>query len=152
MIRRALTLIPLALCLLAGCPPALTAQSTAPPSRTARLDPIHGFWTITGYRLELSQGVAIAISCSSGRPCAKLRATSDDPTIVEVREASLAQLEQQGTAFVPRVYDRQTMSALVAIGKTPGKTTVRVQSADGDREVYVTVAPPPPVTIASPVP
>lgn len=131
------------LALLAGCPPVLTAQSTAPPSRAARLDAITGFWGISNYRLELSRGVAIAITCTDGKPCEKMRATSDDPNIVEVREASLAQLEQQGNAFVTRVTERQTMSALVAVGKSPGKTTIRVRSADGDRDIYVTVVAPP---------
>jgi hypothetical protein len=143
MKRALLAFVPLALALLAGCPPALTAQSTAPPSRSARLDAITGFWGIENYRLELSKGVAIAISCSNGKPCEKMRAKADDPNIVEVREASLAQLEQQGNAFAPRVYERQTMSALVAIGKAPGKTTIRVRSNDGDRDIYVTVIAPP---------
>lgn len=133
----------LSLSLLAGCPPALTAQSTAPPSRAARLDAINGFWGVENYRLEISRGVAIAITCSSGKPCEKMRATSDDPSVVEVRDASLGQLEQQGNAYASRVYERQTMSALVAIGKSPGKTTIRVRSADGDRDIYVTVVAPP---------
>jgi hypothetical protein len=133
----------LTLSLLAGCPPALTAQSTSPPSRAARLDAINSFWGVENYRLELSKGVAIAISCSSGKPCEKMRVTSDDPNIVEVRDAALGQLEQQGNAYAPRVYERQTMSALVAIGKAPGKTTIRVRSADGDRDIYVTVVAPP---------
>lgn len=143
MKRALVTLAPLALALLAGCPPALTAQSTAPPSRAARLDAITGFWGIENYRLELSKGVAIAISCSNGKPCEKMRATSDDPNVVEVREASISELEQQGNAFAARVYERQTMSALVAIGKTPGKTTIRVRSDDGGRDIYVTVIAPP---------
>ena len=132
-----------ALAFLAGCPPVLTAQSTAPPSRAARLDAISGFWGIENYRLELTKGVAIAITCSDGKPCEKMRVTSDDPNIVEVRDASLAQLEQQGNALATRVYERQTMSALVAVGKSPGKTTIRVRSADGDRDIYVTVVAPP---------
>ncbi|MGE0402896.1 MAG: hypothetical protein AB7T06_39690 [Kofleriaceae bacterium] len=138
-----LAITTLSLALLAGCPPVLTAQSTAPPSRAARLDAISGFWGIENYRLELSKGVAIAISCTDAKPCEKMRVTSDDPNIVEVRDASLAQLEQQGTAYAPRTYERQTMSALVAIGKAPGKTTIRVRSADGDRDIYVTVVAPP---------
>jgi hypothetical protein len=141
--KAAVALAITALALLAGCPPSLTAQSTAPPSRSARLDAIDGFWGIENYRLELSKGVAIAITCSDGKPCEKMRVTSDDPNVVEVREASLAQLEQQGNAFASRVYERQTMSALVAVGKSPGKTTIRVRSADGDRDIYVTVVAPP---------
>ncbi|MFN0246972.1 MAG: hypothetical protein ACKV2T_08680 [Kofleriaceae bacterium] len=133
----------LSLALLAGCPPALTAQSTAPPSRAARLEAIDGFWGIENYRLELSKGVAIAISCTGTRPCEKMRVTSDDPSIVEVRDASIGQLEQQGNAYATRVYERQTMSALVAVGKSPGKTRIRVRSANGNRDIYVTVVAPP---------
>ncbi len=143
MKRAVVILVALSVSLLAGCPPALTAQSTAPPSRAARLDAITGFWGVENYRLEISKGVAIAISCSSGKPCEKMRAVSDDPSIVEVRDASLAQLEQQGNAFASRVYERQTMSALVAIGKSPGKATIHVRSANGDRDIYVTVVAPP---------
>ncbi len=110
---------------------------------STRLDAIDSFWGIENYRLELSKGVAIAISCTNGKPCEKMRVTSDDPSIVEVREASLAQLEQQGNAYATRVYERQPMSALVAIGKAPGKTTIRVRSADGNRDIYVTVVAPP---------
>jgi hypothetical protein len=133
----------LSLALLAGCPPVLTAQSTAPPSRAARLDAIDSFWGIENYRLELSKGVAIAITCTDVKPCEKMRVTSDDPNIVEVRDAAIGQLEQQGNAYRTRAYERQTMSALVAIGKSPGKTTIRVRSADGDRDIYVTVVAPP---------
>ncbi|HEX3764803.1 MAG TPA: hypothetical protein VHW23_39175, partial [Kofleriaceae bacterium] len=43
----------------AGCLPTLRAESTAPPGRAARLDAETGFWGITGYRMELSQGVAL---------------------------------------------------------------------------------------------
>jgi hypothetical protein len=142
----------LSLAVLAGCPPALTAQSTAPPSRSARLDAITGFWGVTNYRLEISKGVAIAITCSNGKPCEKMRATSDDPNVVEVRDASLAQLEQQGNAYMARTYERQTMSAMVAIGKSPGKTTIRVRSADGDRDIYVTVVAPPMAAARQPPP
>ena len=141
--KSAFALAALSLALLSGCPPVLTAQSTAPPSRAARLDAIHSFWGIDNYRLELTKGVAIAITCSDGKPCERMRVTSDDPNIVEVRDASLAQLEQQGNAYAARAYERQTMSALVAVGKSPGKTTIRVRSADGDRDIYVTVIAPP---------
>lgn len=143
MKRAVLAAATLSVAFLAGCPPVLTAQSTAPPSRAARLDAIHGFWGIENYRLELSRGVAIAITCTDAKPCEKMRVTSDDPNIVEVRDASLGQLEQQGNAYASRVYERQTMSAMVAIGKSPGKTTIRVRSADGDRDIYVTVVAPP---------
>src|SRR6185295_3740641 len=79
---------------LAACNPNLNAQSPAPPGRTARLDEVHGFWgTIKSYRLELTRGVAIAITCTSAGPCEHMKAVSDDPAIAEVRAASLGVLE-----------------------------------------------------------
>jgi hypothetical protein len=124
--------------LLAGCLPTLAAQSTAPPSRAARLDPIDGFWQPKGYRLELSQGVAIAVTCNKGAPCREMRLSSDDPAIAEVRSASLSRLEY--SAFSG---SQATASALVVVGKSPGMTTVRVRTAGGDQTIAVTVVPSP---------
>ena len=83
----------LAAALAAGCNPTLSAQSLAPPGRAARLDTIDGFWGIKGYRLELSKGVAIAVTCNHGGPCGKLRVSSDDPSIAEVHDASFGVLQ-----------------------------------------------------------
>jgi hypothetical protein len=133
----ALVLAAAAFC--AGCLPTLTAESTAPPGRTARLDAETGFWCcVKYYRLELSQGVALAVSCNAGGPCEKLTATSDDPAVAEVRAAAL-------TALRPAGYmgNQQPTSAVVIVGKAPGATTIRVRSRDGDREVRVTVVSPP---------
>ena len=131
---------------LAGCKPTLAAESSAPPGRAARLDEItHWFWGVTAYRLELSQGVALAVSCSQGGPCEKLVATSDNPAIAEVRRSSL-------TALRPAGYlgNQQPSAAVVVVGKAPGATTVRVRSNNGDRDLHITVvAPPaPPTAIA----
>lgn len=123
---------------LAGCVPTLAAQSTAPPSRSARLDAIDGFWGPKGYRLELSQGVAIAVTCNKGGPCEKLRLSSDDPAIAEVRMASLSRLEPVGGSG-----NQQTAAALVVVGKAPGSTTIRVRSADGGQDIHVTIVPQP---------
>lgn len=122
---------------LGGCVPTLAAQSTAPPSRSARLDAIDGFWGPKGYRLELSQGVAIAVTCNKGGPCEKLRLSSDDPAIAEVRMASLSRLEQVGYG------NQQTAAALVVVGKAPGSTTIRVRSAHGGQDIHVTIVPQP---------
>lgn len=121
---------------LAACDPHLTAQSPSPPGRTARLDPITGFWGVKSYRLELSQGVAIAMTCERGDACEHMQVTSDDPAIAEVRPASLGVL-QAG------VFGAQTAAALVVIGKAPGTTTVRVHARQGSRLVAVRVVAAP---------
>ena len=122
----------------AGCVPTLAAQSAAPPSRSARLDAIEGFWGPKGYRLELSQGVAIAVTCNRGGPCEKLRLSSDDPAIAEVRMGALSKLEPAGFTS-----NQQTAAALVVVGKLPGSTTIRVRSADGGQDIHVTIVAPP---------
>ena len=122
--------------LVAACNPTLTAQSPSPPGRTARLDPVNGFWTVKSYRLELSQGVAIAMTCDRGAACEHMSVTSDDPAIAEVRPAALGVL-QSG------LYGQQTSAALVIVGKAPGATVVRVRAAQGSRLVAVRVIPPP---------
>jgi hypothetical protein len=130
-------LLVLAIVAMAACNPTLTAQSPSPPGRSARLDPVTGFWGVKSYRLELSQGVAIAITCDRGAPCEHMLMTSDDPAIAEVRPASLGVL-QQG------LYGAQTSAALVVIGKAPGTTTVRVRANEGSRLIAVRVMAPPP--------
>lgn len=123
---------------LAACAPSLTAQSVAPPGRTARLDEVTGFWgTIKSYRLELSQGVALAFTCSRGGPCEHIRVTSDDPRIAEIRTASLGVLERSGLA------NQATSAAAIVVGKTAGTTRVRVHADEGDREIAVTIVAPP---------
>ena len=120
-----------------GCGPTLSAQSPAPPGRTARLDEIKGFWGITGYRVELSAGVALAVNCTHGGPCEKLVVTSDDPAIAEVHAASLGKLESSGLA------NQATSAAVVLVGKTAGTTKLHVRSKSGNREIAVTIIPPP---------
>src|SRR5688572_32861196 len=79
---------------LAACNPYLTQQSVAPPGRAARLDEVTGFWgTVKHYRLEISEGVALALTCNKGAPCERVNVVSEDPAIAEVRPASLAKLE-----------------------------------------------------------
>ncbi len=122
----------------AGCNPYLAAQSTAPPGRSARLDEVTSWLGhVKSYRLALSQGVAIAITCDLGGPCEHLRVTSDDPSIAEVRAASLGVLEPSGLA------NQQTSSALVVVGRAAGTTHVRVHAKEGDRDIAVTVVVPP---------
>lgn len=127
----------LALAALAACNPTLTVQSPQPPGRIARMDPVRGFWGLQRYRLELSRGVAIAITCDLGGPCERMQVVSDDPAIAEVRPASLGVLQQGG------LYGEQTSAALVVVGKAPGATRVHVRTNGKHRDVVVTVVAPP---------
>jgi hypothetical protein len=122
---------------LAACNPTLTVQSPQPPGRTARVDPVDGFWGTKYYRAELSQGIAIALTCNRGAPCEHMHVVSDDPAIAEVRPASLGVLEHNVG------YGEQTAAAFVVIGKTPGATTIRVTAAQGSRRLTVRVIPQP---------
>jgi hypothetical protein len=130
---------------LAACNPYLTVRSPAPPGRTARLDQVKNFWGLQRYRLELSRGVAIAMTCEHGGPCEHMRVVSDDPAIAEVRTASLGVLQTS-------IDGEQTAAALVIVGKAPGQTRVHVREKDGSRDVLVTVvaapAPATPLTAA----
>ncbi len=136
----------LCIALLAGCGPTLMAQSTAPAGRVARLDSVDGFWGLESYRMELSTGVAIALTCNRGGPCEHMDVRSDS-TNVEVRKASIGRLERHAYSgnAIPA-------SGFVLIGKQPGTAKVTVRTGKKSREVAVTViAPPtpsPPSTVA----
>jgi hypothetical protein len=117
-----------------GCAPSLAAQSAAPPGRTARLDEVNGTWTVQSYRLELSAGVAIALTCYAYSPCEHMVASSDDPKVAEVRAGSLGALERIGA---------QNSAGMVIVGKAAGTTKVRMRSKNGNREIAVTIVPAP---------
>ena len=103
-----------------------------------RHDEVTGFWgNIKSYRLELSQGVALAFTCSRGGPCEHETVVSDDPRIAEIRGASLGKLEHAG------LDNQATSAASIVVGKMPGTTHVHVHSEEGDRDIAVTVVPPP---------
>jgi hypothetical protein len=125
---------------LAGCLPTLVAESPAPPGRSARLDEINGFWQVQSYTLELSQGVAIAISCSASKPCSHVELTSDAPEHAEVRTASFDVLRRSGWAG-----NAATASAFVVVGKAPGTAHLHLKSDEGPRDIAVTVVAPPQV-------
>ncbi len=126
----------LALAALAACNPYLSAQSPAPPGRTARLDEVTSWLGhLKSYRLSLSSGVAIAITCNLGGPCEHLAVTSDDPSIAEVRPASLGVLQASSWT------NQQTASALVVVARAPGTTHVHVRAKEGARDIAVTVVP-----------
>ena len=130
--------------LLAACNPYLVAQSPAPPGRTARFDEVLGFWgSLKSYRLELSRGVAIAITCNQGSPCEHVRAVSDNPAIAEVRAASLGVLEKGAWSNVA-----QTSAAVVIVGKMPGSTHIHVTAKEGHRDIAVTIVGSPDPTLS----
>lgn len=130
---------------LAGCRPYLTVESPAPPGRTARLDRVDGFWSLQRYRLELSRGVAIAMTCEHAGPCEHMHVVSDDPAIAEVRFASLGVLQAS-------LAGQQTAAALVIVGKAPGQTHVHVTTGGRVRDVDVTIVAPPGAAPAPPTP
>jgi hypothetical protein len=146
MIARGLQRLALAagLAAVAACHPVLSAETPAPPGRSARLDAVDGFWSVQSYRLELSQGVAVAVSCSYGGPCEKLTAASDNAAIAEVRAAALQTLRPVALST-----NQQPAAVVVIVGKAPGTTTIRLYSHDGNREIAVTVVPPPGAPSAS---
>ena len=124
---------------LSACNPTLSAQSVAPPGRAARLDEVTNFWgVVKSYRMELSQGVALAVTCTYAGPCEHVKVTSLDPAIAEVRPASLGVLEPSGMA------NAATASAIVVVGRAPGRTTLHLTAKQGQRDIIVTVVPPPP--------
>ena len=123
---------------LTACNPYLSAQSPAPPGRSARLDPVDGFWGLEYYRMELSTGVAIALTCNRGAPCEHVKVTSDDPAIAEVRTGSLGVLEKTWSGS-----DGRTAAAIVVVGKAAGTTKLHLTAEEGRRDVVVTVIPPP---------
>ena len=126
---------------LAACNPYITQQSVAPPGRSARLDEVTGFWgTIKHYRLEISEGVALALTCNRGGPCEKVNVVSEDPAIAEVRPASLSKLESSPYT----TQNQQPASAFVIVGKAPGKTKLHLRAKEGKRDIVVTVVAPPP--------
>ena len=133
---------------LGACNPYLTQQSVAPPGRAARLDGVSGFWGLKYYKLEVSEGVALALTCNQGGPCSKTNVVSEDPAIAEVRPASLAALEHLGYGSV-----NTPSSAFVVVGKAPGTTKLHVVAKEGKRDVVVTVIAPPgppnPSTVAT---
>jgi hypothetical protein len=123
---------------LTACNPYLYAESPAPPGRTARLDRVDGFWALKYYRMELSTGVAVALTCYRGGPCEHVKVTSDDPAVAEVRTASLGVLDKNYFTG-----EAKTASAFVVVGKASGHTTVHLVAEEGERDVVVTVVPPP---------
>jgi hypothetical protein len=122
----------------AACNPHLVAESPAPPGRTARLDEVRGFWGVKSYKLEISQGTALAITCSKLGPCKNMTLAVDNGGVAEARPASLDVLRPNGYSG-----NQATATAMVVVGKTAGTTRLHVRTKDGNRDVAVTVIPQP---------
>lgn len=138
MNRSLIALALLALVALPACNPSLYQASAPPPARAARLDPVTNWLGVTKrYRLEVSEGVAVALRCEHGGPCEHMRVISENPAIAEVRMASLSQLQQ--TPYAMSSYQQQPLSALVVVGKAAGSTKLHIKAKSGSREVTVTV-------------
>jgi len=127
----------LVLLALSACAPSLSQQSLAPPGRAARLEEVMGFWSVKYYKVEVSQGVALALTCDENGPCRNVNVVSDDPAIAETRPASLVAM--QAISFTAQA----PASAFVIVGKHPGTTRLHVH-AKRSREIVVTVVAPPP--------
>ena len=129
----------------AACNPILTAESPQPPGRTARLDDVTGFLGhVKSYKLELSQGTAIAVTCNYEGPCTHMKLTSDNPELVDIRTASLGVLRPAGFNG-----SAATAAALVIVGKSAGTTTLHLHADEGNREIAVTILPQPEVSSRS---
>ena len=125
---------------LSACGPFLHQQSAPPPGRSARLDEVGNFWGLQYYRLEISEGVALALTCDDTGPCEKMNVVSENPAVAEVRPASLSALTPVGYTGT-----QQPAAAFVIVGKQPGQTKIHLKEKGGKRDVVVTVvaAPPP---------
>lgn len=125
-----------------GCGPILSAQSLPPPGRTAALQENDGH-----YDLELSQGVAIAVTCYHDGACQNVVVSTEDEHVADVKGASVgANTLGAGVAAVDRPtlrYSTATTSGFVIIGKNPGKTKVKVKTSKGDKTIRVNIIPPP---------
>ncbi len=119
--------------LAAGCGPTFTAQSAPPPGRIAALDENGGH-----YDLDISSGVAIAISCYDNGPCKQVVISTEDESIAAVKGAAFGAIERQ-----PYVYGTATPAGVVIIGKAPGRTKVKIKTSEGSKTIHVTVLPQP---------
>ncbi len=122
----------LALCC-SGCSP-LWSMSSAPPTAKAELDHDTD-------RVELTQGVALAISCRDiwmGMPCEDMTVESDDPAIARVSFVHLDKYRHDAGFVYDPSHPRATF--LIA-GVRPGVTKVRVGGKDADEVLEVHVAP-----------
>ena len=117
---------------LVGCGPTLAVHSSPPPGRIASFAANDDH-----YDVDLSQGVAIAITCHDGGPCKNVVVSTTDASIVDVKGAAFGALERDPYrgAFTP--------AGVVLVGKSPGRAKVKVKTSDGSKTIHVTVLAPP---------
>ena len=136
--KKSLLVLSLLLAGLTACNPSLYQASAPPPARAARLDPVTNWLGVTKrYRLEVSEGVAVALRCEHGGPCEHMKVVSENPAVADVRMASLSQLQQN--PYGGSSYQQQPLAALVVVGKAPGSTKLHIRVKGGSRDVTVTV-------------
>jgi hypothetical protein len=118
-----------ALAFASGCAPSLTLVTPPPPNRVITVDREHD-------RLDLSEGVAVAVECfGMSGPCKDMKAISTSPEILGVYPAHFANIGH--TAFNADT----NVANLAIVGMKPGRTTLRVWSNGYSREYVVTVLP-----------
>jgi hypothetical protein len=108
-------------------------MSSAPPTTQAELDLSTG-------RVDVTQGVALAISCRSvwhGGPCEAMTVVSDDPTIARVSFVHLDKYRHP-SGFVHDIHHQR--SAFLIAGVRAGVTKVRIGGEDADEVLDVHVA------------
>lgn len=124
-----------------GCGPTLNAQTLPPPGRIASFAENDGH-----YDLDLSQGVAISINCYHGGACKDVVVATADEAIADVHGASIGAnaLSVGIVQSAPTMsYSTATTSGFVVVGKRPGKTKIKVKTADGSKTINVNVLAPP---------
>ena len=112
-----------------GCGPSLTLVTPAPPNRVIEVDREHD-------RIEISEGVAVAVECHRDGPCKDVRAVSTSPEIVGVYPAHIAAVRDRwGYA------SEANASSLALVGMKPGRTTIKVWAEGYTSEYSVVVLP-----------
>jgi hypothetical protein len=138
MKRLPLALTFLATSVLAGCGPSLWPVSTPPPTGNAD----HRRPPFEDDVVKLSVGVALAFDCYEGlvESCVDASASTADPSIATVRPAFL-QREQPALYGGPRTHsvEPRPRAGFVLIAKSPGTTTLTVQSSAGVSTTQVVV-------------
>lgn len=138
MNRLPLVLTLLASSILTGCGPSLWPVSTPPP--TGKAD--HQRPPFEDDVVKLSVGVALAFDCHEGlvESCVDASAATADPSIATVRPAFL-QREQPTFHGGPRPHsvEPRPRAGFVLIAKSPGTTTLTVQSSAGVSTTQVVV-------------
>jgi hypothetical protein len=111
-----------------GCETRLNALTSPPPGAV-------GVYDDSEQRVELSPGVALAISCvhTSG-PCSGLQVEVDDPAIAGARVAFVDDLSYSGEA-----QGEVPTAAFVVYATRPGTTVLRLRGDGVSEELEVVV-------------